>query len=251
MLDSDETVSSSDLNTLSSPELLRRPDTLDESEWSSSVGNFFCKKNSTLLECKEAVDIDLHPEPENVSNIFKEFPKMNCMKTNKRTKTIQSKDPSVKQHLSTTVSGKKVFKMTPKSNQKPCTVSSAKLEKKKVQPTESTLYEGPQPSPSTPGTKLYKVEAAPNKKVQATECTSYEVPQPSPRTCFVHANPSIPGSTVGKVEATPNKLLPTRKEICSIIKAPLCPHHSGMRRVIIGKYKPHKGGKKSIDFLLD
>ncbi|CAH2276973.1 Hypothetical predicted protein, partial [Pelobates cultripes] len=70
MLDSDETVSSSDLNTLSSPELLRRSDTLDESEWSSSVENVFCKKNSTLLECKEAMDIDLHPGPENVSNIL-------------------------------------------------------------------------------------------------------------------------------------------------------------------------------------
>ncbi|OCT88525.1 meiosis-specific kinetochore protein [Xenopus laevis] len=143
-VESETSILSTSVSSCLSPEIPRGADSFDESDWKSIFHqeNLF-HKNSTLLETSQAVNIDLLAEPADVSNIFEPFDKVHLhgIKSDKKLKNYSTFE---KQHVSTVVSGKKVFKIT--------------REKEKT--------------PKSDGGSEPKCHTRPEKKIQIRSCTT-------------------------------------------------------------------------------
>ncbi|KAE8614484.1 hypothetical protein XENTR_v10008184 [Xenopus tropicalis] len=258
--ESETSILSTSVSSCLSPEVLRGADSFDESEWKSIFHNenLFCK-NSTLLETSQAVNIDFLPEPTDVSNIFEPIDRVHLHGA-KSNKNVKSDNIFEKQHVSTIVSGKKIFRITREKEKTPrsdggsdskchtrpekkvkesCDTTDKNVKCKKrvsfgtVQTTEIPPNEyvdhcagkNIDSSAKTDLLEQQKLSLSLTHKLDLSPvCVSSMEEEMIPNTSgpFVHSIQIAPSSTLSMQKESEKQVLHETKEICCIIKAPVC-----------------------------
>eukprot|EP00079_Xenopus_tropicalis_P009970 XP_002934413.2 PREDICTED: uncharacterized protein LOC100487666 isoform X1 [Xenopus tropicalis] len=258
--ESETSILSTSVSSCLSPEVLRGADSFDESEWKSIFHNenLFCK-NSTLLETSQAVNIDFLPEPTDVSNIFEPIDRVHLHGA-KSNKNVKSDNIFEKQHVSTIVSGKKIFRITREKEKTPrsdggsdskchtrpekkvkesCDTTDKNVKCKKrvsfgtVQTTEIPPNEyvdhcagkNIDSSAKTDLLEQQKLSLSLTHKLDLSPvCVSSMEEEIIPNASgpFVHSIQIAPSSTLSMQKESEKQVLHEAKEICCIIKAPVC-----------------------------